>query len=1331
MTSKDMKSNDPLIPGQTEENPICMLRARNYKVNCLIGRRKDMLISKIAVLDSGSGPNLVHARAVPGRWREYVKPIQGPYLVDAQRKRITTLGSLRMIVRLGQFKALVDFIVVQNMAVDLILGTSFIDKHVKAIYPRYRKVTFYNDPPVSIIGVGKPPLGKTDEPEEKPHPFATNTVSNKIRLARGVSIPPMTQVETLVQTDKDGLLMIQNHPKMIHKHLTLAANGVADVIRNKPFRIVLSNFGETSVTLAKNTVVALAMDAPLAVMTIQNGTTLDEKKTETTDKNWREDVQIGLEDDESRQKVLDLLEDFDDMWSGDLGTISVTKHRIDLEEDSRPVFQQPYRSGLKARQFERDEVNRMLAAKVIEPSSSEWASPVVIVAKKDGTFRFCVDYRKLNAVTLRDSYPLPRMDEYIDSLGEATVFTTLDCNSGYWQIEMDERDRDKTTFTSHAGLYRFMRMPFGLKNAPATFQRAVDIILSRVKWQCALVYIDDVIVYSRTIEEHFSHVREVLTLLRQSGITLKLRKCAFFESSVEYLGHVIRPGRLEVANANIESIKKAKIPTTQTELRSFIGMCNVYRRFVPNFARIAAPLNKRLKKGEPTQLGPLSEEELESYETLKTNLVTAPILALPREGYRFTLDTDACDYQVGCVLLQEQPNGDKHPIGYWSRGLNSAEKNYSTTEKECLAIVWSILTLRPYLHGVQFTIRTDHEPLKWLLNLMDASGRLARWRLRLAEYDFNVEYRPGRVNNLADGMSRLPTEGETKTSIDEEIPCFVVLETTLEETDPISPMGLAGLFYDPDDQFVECPEVLALVDNDAPADPIPIEEFLEEQSKDPFCKAKAETVGEANSNFDYDRYGFLVRRSPLDGALQRVVPKSLQARVLHAAHYPRLAGHPGGTRMYLTLRRDYYWPHMANDAYATVKSCRSCNKNRGTAAKHQKLLKLFPASGPLEFVAMDLLGPLPKTKRGNTFVLVITDRYSKLTRAIPLKATKATDIAMAFLDTWVYVYGAPKFLLTDNGPQFVAKFFETICSMLGVRHFTTTAYHPQTNGQAERFNRTIVQRLRHYVAEHQTDWDLYIQPLTYAYNMQVHRTTGTTPFDLILSRHPPNIISGDVSTAVPDDLPDEDLSTAKLKKRILRDLQKGLEQAKTRMTKAQKRYKDDFDKNVHKTVTVQPGDYVFVDRPKRPLKGTDSSRDATYNPGLKLLPKSTGPFLVTKANADTVTIEEDGLQNTVSIDRVWKDESSTANPVRESEREVSADPEGPHGDELIEEDPEMGPDHYAVDKIVGHEEGPTGMLYKIRWYGYSPRDDTMEPEENIPTNFIRRYWQQKARMRRR
>jgi len=456
-----------------------------------------------------------------------------------------------------------------------------------------------------------------------------------------------------------------------------------------------------------------------------------------------EDVDLPDADPAPHDRIRRMLDQHKDMWTGQaLGVIKATQHRIDLNAGARPVRFAPRHAGHAAREAETAEVKRQLKADVIEPTSSEWGFPVVLVPMKDGTLRFCVDFRLLSVVTKKDSYPLPRMDECIDSLGEATIFSTLDCNAGYWKVAIALEDQEKTAFVRHEGAFQYKRMRFGLTNAPATFQRALDIILSGVKWQSCLIYLDDVIVYSKTEEEHVGHVDRVLRLLLGAGVTLRMPKCRFLRKTVEYLGHEIKPGRLGVMNAHMRALREAHFPTTRTQVRSFVGMCNVFRRFVPNFARMAAPLTDLMGSTAPVLVPPATPLQQQALDLLKEALTTPPVLALPRRGRKYVLDVDACGTQVGAALLQEQDDGKLQPVAYISRRLATNELPYGVTEKECLAVVWASLKLRPYLEGDRFLVRTDHECRRWILNIEGPGNpRLARWRLRLSELEFDVAYK--------------------------------------------------------------------------------------------------------------------------------------------------------------------------------------------------------------------------------------------------------------------------------------------------------------------------------------------------------------------------------------------------------------------------------------------------------------------------------------------------------------------------------------------------------------------------------------------------------------
>ena len=1104
-----------------------------------------------------------------------------------------------------------------------------------------------------------------------------------------------------------------------------------------------------------------------------------------------------------------MLEKHASMFSGKLGTIKVARHHIKLKPGTAPIHQAPYRAGPDKREKIRQEVEYQLKAGVIEPASSEWASPVLLAPKKDGTNRFCIDFRRLNAMTIPDTYPLPRMDDCIDSLSNARVFSLLDALWGYWQILLAEADRDKTTFTSHMGTHRYLRMPFGLRNAPATFQRILDITLSGARWRFCLVYLDDVIVFSKDYEEHLDHLDHVLGLLKEAGIKLKLKKCFFFKEEVEYLGHRIRPGTLSVYTDSkaTKAVKDAQFPQTPTQMKAFLGSANVYRRFVKDFAKIASPLSDMLKKDSPVDWNnPIvpTDGQQTAFEALKASLTSPPILGLPQHDRPHMIDCDASEYAVGVVLLQQQDDDKPNEwatVGYYSKTLSKEQRNYSASERECYAVVWGVLTLRPYLEGGHFIVRTDHQALRWMMTVSDAAARLMRWRLRLMEFDYEVIYRPGRVHQVPDALSRLEQpETDDDREVDDEIPTFPrgqtdgddpsdpVLVTTRRQAGartrraaaaddsapspapsaptevPASPgrpgrsvrLSLTPTVVDgttvkklvrpsrasaqsrdrewQDTSHLPLPEELevdaedrelwdliadaqdALVagrqerkDDDVherrqAADlpsPLTTEEILEEQSTDEFCQDVLRgQVGQRGTLFFEDDDGLLCRSSPKDpGVVQIVLPSTLRHRVLRLAHHHKLSGHPGQTRMFRRVARTYYWPQMTADCATTVRECVQCSKNRIRLLKQANHMRLFPATTPLESVAIDILGPLPKSVDGHLFLLVIVDRFTKLTQAIPLKSIRAYDVAVAFVNEWVFKYGSPQTLLSDNGSQFVSEFFMKVCEVLSVENTFTSTYHPQTNGQAERFNRSLTAMLRCYVEDHPTDWCRYVRALCYAYNTAVHRSTGTTPFELVLSRPPPEFGLRHS--------PGRRLSR-KQRKDLADRLEVSIGKAKASLAKTQARYKADFDKRVRRSRKIKVDEAVYLDI------SDGMKRD-------KLAFQVSGPFRVLEVvkEGNTVVIQRGDVVERVSMNRITRAPSSDP-PVDPDHATAPTD--------LAEKETEGTV--YRFRKILDHRERSDGTLeFRIDWVGnYEP---SWEPRSYIAEEAVSRYLAKVARRNRR
>ena len=533
--------------------------------------------------------------------------------------------------------------------------------------------------------------------------------------------------------------------------------------RRVPIITRVINPSDNPVTLRKDTVIAsmqqLDDDAIKVFSTVEQppSYSISQKKY---DMLW--DI-VQRADDLTKSEgetLFSLLLSFEDVFatdSGDLGHATVVKHTIDTGS-AQPIRQPPRRLPPHRREQARELIGDMLKKDIIQPSISPWSSPVVLVKKKDNSLRFCVDYRKVNGVTRRDAYPLPRVEDTLDTLAGSNWFTTLDLLSGYWQVELDERDREKTAFSTQEGLYEFKVLPFGLTNAPATFQRLMDMVLAGLQWSHCLVYLDDVIILGRTFQEHLSSISQVLQRLRSAGLKVKPSKCELLKRKVYFLGHIVSEKGVAADPAKTEKVASWPTPTTCRQVQQFLGLANYYRRFVQGFATISKPLHRLTEKNHPFKW---TMECQQAFDTIKKKLVSPPVLAFPDYTKKFILDTDASDTGIGAVLSQVQDDGSERVVAYASRLLSKAERRYSVTRRELLAVVVFVSHFRQYLLGQSFLLRTDHNSLAWLQNFRNPEGQLARWLERLEEYSFTIQHRPGQRHLNADALSRRPhQEGE-------------------------------------------------------------------------------------------------------------------------------------------------------------------------------------------------------------------------------------------------------------------------------------------------------------------------------------------------------------------------------------------------------------------------------------------------------------------------------------------------------------------------------------------------------------------------------------------
>lgn len=462
------------------------------------------------------------------------------------------------------------------------------------------------------------------------------------------------------------------------------------------------------------------------------------------------DIAINPELSPDQRKEIDsILMEYADIFTDLPGRTNLVEHHIQTTTEI-PIHQRPYRLPEAMKAVVRQELDKMLAQGVIEPSLSPWASPVVLVEKKDGSVRFCIDYRKLNAISAFDAYPIPRADEAIERLGDAQYITSLDLTKGYWQVPLGEDAKLKSAFITPFGLFQFKVLPFGMQTAPATFMRLMDQVLKGAD-KYANAYFDDTSVFSSTWTQHLADMRDVFERVKRANLTIRPSKCFVGFQEVPLLGHVVGNGKVRPQEAKVSAVKDFPIP--KTKVRAFLGLVGYYRRFIPKFSSVAAPLSDLTKKNKANQVVWLEECQA-AFTKLKQALVEAPVLQNPNFNRPFVLQTDASDRGIGAVLSQDGADGQEHPIAYLSRKLLTREVSYSAVEKECLAIVWGVQKLHTYLYGRSFTIQTDHQPLRWLNQIRDKNQRLLRWSLTLQQYRFVMEHRSGAANGNADGLSR-------------------------------------------------------------------------------------------------------------------------------------------------------------------------------------------------------------------------------------------------------------------------------------------------------------------------------------------------------------------------------------------------------------------------------------------------------------------------------------------------------------------------------------------------------------------------------------------------
>lgn len=815
-----------------------------------------------------------------------------------------------------------------------------------------------------------------------------------------------------------------------------------------------------------------------------------------------------------QEKVRALLSRYQTVFSehdGDLGCTSLISHDIPVLDDI-PVRQRHRRVPPSEYEVVRAHINQLLESQIIRESCSPYASPIVLVKKKDGSLRLCVDYRQLNAKTRRDAFPLPRIEESLDALTGACWFSTMDLASGYNQVPVTEGDKPKTAFCTPFGLFEWNRMPFGLCNAPSTFQRLMERIFGDQQCQSLLLYLDDIVVFSTSIAQHLERLGLVLDRLEREGLKARLDKCAFLQREVRYLGHVISSKGVATDPSKIEAVAQWPRPSSVTELRSFLGFSSYYRRFVAEFAKVAAPLHKLVGefagvKGKQTGRNfeeAWSERCQVSFEELKEKLTTAPVLAYADFSKPFILEVDASYQGLGAVLSQEY-EGKVRPVAYASRSLRPTERNmsnYSSMKLEFVALKWAMTEkFREYLLGSKVVVFTDNNPLSHL-----ASAKLGateqRWASQLAAFDFDIKYRSGKSNRNADALSRRdPVDPGVLdglvpgSAIPESLRPMVgldsagVLTQCVISTLPGYSVGELGSLQEADSVIRE------------------VLRFWRRGTRPNHEERRRLTKAALTLLRQWDRLverdGMLYRRvycpEGKEEMLQLVLPAVLKPEVLRQLHQQH--GHQGRERTLELVRQRCYWPGLSSEVASWCQECERCQSAKDTQPLAQGFMGRLMSSRPNDILAVDFT-VLEPTHSGIDSVLVMTDVFSKYTLAVPTRDQRAETVAQVLVTEWFYRFGVPGRVHSDQGRNFESLLIRQLCNLYGVEKSRTTPYHPAGNGQCERFNRTLHNLLRTLPVSRKRDWVACLPQVVFSYNSTPHQSTGESPHFLMFGQEP-------------------------------------------------------------------------------------------------------------------------------------------------------------------------------------------------------------------------------------